>query len=244
MSTQGSSRAPRFAAVAAGLALAVVAAVSVVAVPAFGAGDFGPDTCLNGFVWREAVPADHVCVTPDVRTQAAADNAQAAARRSPTGGPYGPDTCLQGYVWREAVAGDHVCVTPPTRDQARNDNLSAAARRNELRTAISTYVPPHVTCDGDVCTTTSDDAARYRVRADRINVGQARVVLFSSSTRRALRSWWVSVPANTSAPGGYLSFRTGMLQCPGAANAYFRVQDGSSGRWSVRLYVATGCSTL
>jgi hypothetical protein len=31
----------------------------------------GPDTCQQGFVWREARPGDHVCVTPETRSQAA-----------------------------------------------------------------------------------------------------------------------------------------------------------------------------
>ena len=62
---------------------------------------FGPDTCVSGYVWREAVPGDHVCVLPSVRSQAAADNAAASSRVEPNGGPFGPDTCLQGYVWRE-----------------------------------------------------------------------------------------------------------------------------------------------
>ena len=90
---------------------------------------YGPDTCLQGYVWRDAFPNDHVCVTPDIRTQAAQDNALAASRRSPTGGPYGPDTCLPGYVWREASPTDHVCVPPETRQQAANDNAQAANRR-------------------------------------------------------------------------------------------------------------------
>jgi hypothetical protein len=95
-----------------------------------GSGDTTPtDTCLQGYVWREAVPGDHVCVTPETRTQAAQDNSLAASRRSPTGGAYGPDTCLQGYVWREAVPGDHVCVTPETRTQAADDNSQAASRQ-------------------------------------------------------------------------------------------------------------------
>ena len=89
----------------------------------------GPDTCLQGYVWREAVPGDHVCVTPETRAQAAQDNSLADSRRSPTGGAYGPDTCLQGYVWREAVPGDHVCVTPETRAQAAQDNSLADSRR-------------------------------------------------------------------------------------------------------------------
>ncbi|GAA3416592.1 hypothetical protein [Streptosporangium vulgare] len=43
---------------------------------------YGPDTCKQGYVWRETTPADHVCVTPATREQVRADNAQAAARRA------------------------------------------------------------------------------------------------------------------------------------------------------------------
>jgi hypothetical protein len=46
-----------------------------------GGGAYGPDTCLQGYVWREAVPGDHVCVTPETRAQAAQDNSLAASRR-------------------------------------------------------------------------------------------------------------------------------------------------------------------
>jgi hypothetical protein len=88
-----------------------------------------PDTCLPGYVWREAVADDKVCVTPATRDQAAQDNSLAASRRSPDGGAYGPDTCLQGYVWRGAIPSDHVCVTPATRDQTAQDNSLAASHR-------------------------------------------------------------------------------------------------------------------
>src|SRR4051812_33350064 len=98
--------------VTAALAVAGSAGAVVTGASSASAQDFGPDTCLQGYVWRGATAADHVCVTPAVRTQVANDNALAAARRSPGGGPYGPDTCLQGYVWRGATAADHVCVTP------------------------------------------------------------------------------------------------------------------------------------
>lgn len=40
----------------------------------------GPDTCVSGYVWREANDTDHVCVTPAVRKQVAADNAAASSR--------------------------------------------------------------------------------------------------------------------------------------------------------------------
>jgi hypothetical protein len=90
---------------------------------------YGPDTCVTGFVWREAFAGDTVCVTPETRSQAAADNAQAAARREPNGGAYGPNTCKSGFVWRVARSDDLVCVTPATRDQTAADNAQASARR-------------------------------------------------------------------------------------------------------------------
>ena len=87
------------------------------------------DTCRQGFVWREAFPGDHVCVTPRTRDQAAQDNSQADARRQPGGGAYGPNTCRSPYVWREARSRDTVCVTVQTRSDAANDNAQAATRR-------------------------------------------------------------------------------------------------------------------
>ncbi len=42
-----------------------------------------PDTCKQGYVWREAIPNDRVCVTPEVRSQAAEDNQRATDRRVP-----------------------------------------------------------------------------------------------------------------------------------------------------------------
>jgi TIR domain len=88
-----------------------------------------PDACRQGFVWRGAAPNDHVCVTPQTRSQTAADNAAAGSRINPNGGPYGSLTCLQGFVWREALKGDTVCVTPATRAQAAADNAEAPNRR-------------------------------------------------------------------------------------------------------------------
>jgi hypothetical protein len=85
------------------------------------------DLCKEGYVWREAGPNDHVCVTPETRQEAAYDNSQASLRRNPTG-PYGPDTCVRGYVWREAFPDDHVCVIPATRQRAADDNSQAPYR--------------------------------------------------------------------------------------------------------------------
>ena len=98
-------------------------------------GPYGTDTCHQGYVWREAVPNDLVCVTPQTRSQARYDNSQDSARKVPT--PPSPpgsfssisDACRQGYVWREAISDDRVCVTPQTRAQTRYDNSQAAERR-------------------------------------------------------------------------------------------------------------------
>lgn len=90
---------------------------------------YGPDTCIQGFVWREARSGDTVCVTPATRDTTAAQNAAAAQNREPNGGAYGPNTCKQGFVWREAFGGDVVCVTPDVRTQAANDNAAAASRK-------------------------------------------------------------------------------------------------------------------
>ena len=81
--------------------------------------------CPQGYVWREASPSDHVCVTPLQRTRAASQNATAAAHVDQTNQTYGSNTCVSGYVWREAYTGDVVCVLPAERDAARNENAQA-----------------------------------------------------------------------------------------------------------------------
>jgi len=37
---------------------------------------YGPDTCIQGYVWRQVVPSDHVCVTPQIREQTRLENSQ------------------------------------------------------------------------------------------------------------------------------------------------------------------------
>jgi hypothetical protein len=88
----------------------------------FLAGASQPNTCIAGYVWREAFPGDYVCVLPATRAQAAQDNALAASRIAATG------LCNPGYVWREAGPNDHVCVTPETRAQTAADNAAFPQR--------------------------------------------------------------------------------------------------------------------
>lgn len=97
---------------------------------------YGPDTCIGGYVWREARATDHICVLPAIRTQTANENALAASRREPGGGAFGPNTCKVGYVWREAYAGDVVCVPPSSRSQAAADNAAASSRRAPPNTPV------------------------------------------------------------------------------------------------------------
>lgn len=93
----------------------------------------GPHTCAPPFVWREAFDGDTVCVEVSRRTQVAADNAQAQARRAYTCTPpnctfTGPDTCKVPYVWREARPSDHVCVPVRERSQVASENGLARER--------------------------------------------------------------------------------------------------------------------
>ncbi|ORA39971.1 hypothetical protein [Mycobacterium aquaticum] len=110
-------------------AAAVIGTAVVIPVPA--AADplpYGPDTCIQGYVWREARTGDTVCVTPDERSTVLQQNANPGAHKDPNGA-YGPQSCAQGYVWREAFDGDTICVTPDFRQQMLNDNAAAASRK-------------------------------------------------------------------------------------------------------------------
>lgn len=44
-------------------------------------GAYGPDTCVQGYVWRGATDTDHVCVVPQTRDDTAEDNVAADSRR-------------------------------------------------------------------------------------------------------------------------------------------------------------------
>jgi hypothetical protein len=104
-------------------ALALAAIVVTVPAPAVAQ----PDTCVSGFVWREARSGDTVCVTPGMRATIAQQNSTPGANKDPNAGS-GPQSCSQGYVWREAFNGDTICVTPDFRAQVLADNGAAPSR--------------------------------------------------------------------------------------------------------------------
>jgi hypothetical protein len=107
---------------------AVLAVAATVSPTASADPAYGPDTCISGYVWREAIPGDNVCVTPAVRDATAGQNANAVENRDPNGA-YGSNSCKQGFVWREAFDGDVVCVTPDIRSATKADNAAAASRK-------------------------------------------------------------------------------------------------------------------
>ncbi|MCZ0728762.1 hypothetical protein [Mycolicibacterium iranicum] len=89
---------------------------------------YGPDTCISGYVWREARGGDNVCVTPNIRDAVAQQNANPGAHKDPNAGS-GPQGCASGFVWREAFDGDTICVTPAFRQQMWDANAAAFSRK-------------------------------------------------------------------------------------------------------------------
>jgi uncharacterized protein (DUF2237 family) len=231
---------------------AALALAGAWAAPALAGGDYGPDTCLDGYVWRGVVPTDHVCVTSATRDQVAADNAAGQSLHVP-----GSEVCVQGYVWRMAVEGDRVCVTPARWDETQDDNLAREVRRNALDVFMGiTFVHDPTCAEDETC---QAPIPYYRLRVTRINVGRALVVLCKRGTADAtgngrlcrgghdalVQSWRVAVQPSGAAPGGVMRWwRSPVQKCPGSWNAYFRVRDPSSGHWSSTRHVTTGCTNL
>lgn len=207
------------------------------------AGDYGPDTCRQGYVWREARPTDHVCVDPQVRDQARTDNAQADNRRSPNTNGNGPNACATGYVWREAYAGDLVCVDPRVRDQARTDNAQADDRRVTTRLWKTRWTP-----SGNAGTGRSDqDVPRIQLNGDHYNFGQVRLYIRRTSDNRILWSGTVIATRHTGFAGASFGKRTNLTDCSAyntPINGYAQAYDVISHRWSARLPVSIGCATL
>lgn len=113
---------------------------------------YGPDTCKSGFVWRDAVPGDHICVTPERRQKVAADLATGRTRMQQQQnrvamdvvGACGSDTvtafeqscawqppkCLEPFVPRE-IPGENVlvCVDQKEADLIKQENANPTANR-------------------------------------------------------------------------------------------------------------------
>lgn len=105
---------------AVGLVVAVLGMTALAVVVAPQAGAAAPGTCKSGFVWREAVGGDLVCVTPTSRQTARDENVLGPSRTVP-----GSVFCRSGFVWRESRPSDLVCVPPTARDRVLQENYRA-----------------------------------------------------------------------------------------------------------------------
>lgn len=130
---------------------------------------YGPDTCVQGLVWREARPGDTVCVTPAVRARTATENAHPGSNKDPLAGS-GPDSCSQGYVWREAFDGDTICVTPAERSETLAANAAAESNKQANQQANQPQQGPanqanqvvfRVTGNGEVFSIVTDPAGDF-----------------------------------------------------------------------------------
>ena len=184
---------------------------------------YGSNTCQNGYVWRQAVPNDYVCVTPATRSQAAQDNSLASSRVNPNGA-YGPNSCVDDYVWRQAVPTDYVCVTPATRIQTSQDNIQAPNRLLSTDVSLSTW--------------DSYGAPALQVNGDHFNVGTVEIGVFDDSGN-AVQDW-TSFESSTNADhyGGSFGVQLQIGDCSetdGPMNAYVQVLDVASGCYSAKV---------
>ncbi|WP_261559385.1 hypothetical protein [Frankia tisae] len=194
------------------LGLAALVAAAVLPAPAALAAGYAPDTCRTGYVWREATPADHVCVTPVTRSWTAADNRWSVqALRAAPGG------CASGYVRRRANAGDHACVTPATRSGVVADNAAELRRLAWAIPSVHTVEPEGC---GPGCTTSEGPSYTFSVQGYYHNTGaRARVIIQRVGAGRALFDRTVPITVVRNRPGGYLYINTGLRLCGPSSSA-------------------------
>ncbi|KAF2244167.1 hypothetical protein BU26DRAFT_608632 [Trematosphaeria pertusa] len=142
-------------------------------------GDYGPDICLEGFVWREATPDDHVCVKPSSRDAATWDNSQQASRQNADG------TCKGKWVKRRATASDTACVSRTRKIFTNFDNAAGPDRRLSMNVWFGPswdMCPPcpHPSCNGDICEVHfCDFCHRYlQIEGDHFNLGTNNIEIW------------------------------------------------------------------
>jgi hypothetical protein len=223
-----------------GLAVAMIATSAALIPTGAASASAGPDYCLNGWVWRQARPSDHVCVRAAVRAQARADNAAARNRWIST--TRGPKSCIRGYVWRGAFAMDRVCVTPAVHAQTVADNAKAPDLWVTTNISAGSYYAPR---DPSKPVSPDNFIMKIEVKGDHFNFGQTKVDI-RKSNNELVWSGKVEATSNQGLAGGSFTLKTPVVSCTrlsddSDANAYVQVQDGLSGRWSDKELVKVGC---
>jgi hypothetical protein len=188
-------------------------------------GDFGYNTCLEGYVWREAFAGDDVCVTPDRRQQTWDENAQAASLVDPQGG------CIAGHVRRDAGlnnpyifgAVDDSCVTPDIRDAVRAENEHAVDRQLFMSFGFASTTSPFV------------------VDGEGFNNGWVWVGFYRNDDGSLVWGTWVmpTLGGGLINPRiyGFQNLQTPVGNCGGAQNAYLITFDSVAGKWSASVPV-------
>ena len=191
-------------------------------------GDYGPHTCLEGWVWREAFLGDYVCVPGPTRDQNAPDNAVAASRTGLNG------TCLPGFVWREASPTDHICVTPERRTQTAFDNSQAANRVASLNIWITHLFP--------------DEFGRFQINGDHFNFKPVTVGIYRVSDNVAQWETTLTPGFTEGFIAGSFGASTNIIDCMGFPsspyNSYARAYDTNSNRYSAKIYLQTSCNPM
>jgi hypothetical protein len=224
------------------IALAITGTVAVAAQPANAtSNDYGPQTCLIGYVWRGAFAGDVVCVPPDRRDATNAENAAGPGLVDPNGA-YGPDTCIQGYVWRDAAvnnpwisgATDHVCVTPAIRSQVAWENTGQIAGGRALLEEVRW---------------TSRLLYPFVLEGDGFNPGLVWIGFYRDSDNSLI--WGTDVTATVGGnpdeyPNwvGYGNLTTPFNNCTypaGSTNSYIASYDWTSGVWTHTLTPVEVC---
>jgi hypothetical protein len=176
--------------------------------------------CLIGYVWRQAYSGDYVCVTPAIRTQAAADDAAANSRIQQGGGAYGPYTCIQGYVWRQVVPDDYTCVTTAVRSQATYDNSQATSRVALLHLCVI--------------------GTNIEVAGDAFNFGPVLVEVRHSGT--VVWSDQVTATSISGLPGASFYAQTSVQMPTNMSDYSVTALDIASGQWSNQIPINSYCA--
>ena len=191
------------------------------------AGDYGPDTCLEPWVWRDAWQGDHVCVPAATRDQNAADNAIAYSRTGANG------TCLPGFVWRQANASDHVCVTPERQTQTAFDNSQAANRVAALHIWLTHDYP------------IAGSPGLITINGDHFNLASVTIDIYRTSDDSVMFSKIFTPGYSPGYIAGSFGVPTDIVDCEAVSDlgydSWVQVFDSVSTRISNKIYLKTIC---
>lgn len=119
---------------------------------------------------------------------------------------------------------------------------ASAATKPAPRVAVSTYLidvtPP---CEAEKCTLVAYVADAFRLDVDRVSSRKPLVILRRLHDQKIMKSWNVEARP-TASRGNAFRLDTEISDChKETADAYFRVYDPATKRWSAPKYVSADC---